>query len=141
MARMRPFRDNPLNSTLVDGVRRVGFRKWYERELLSSHAHMVLAVLGAIALLGSPENMRGLPVHEQLLSLSTFVISGAICYWALRRYLFLLMRAETVANQANCEDCGEYGRFTIDHFDAAPMQAHVCCMKCAHKWTISTEGA
>jgi hypothetical protein len=34
---------NPLNRSLADGIRRVGFRKWYERELLSSHAHMALA--------------------------------------------------------------------------------------------------
>jgi hypothetical protein len=36
---------NHLNSRLYDGIRKVGFRKWYERELLSSHAHMVLAFL------------------------------------------------------------------------------------------------
>ena len=31
---------NPLNRPLAEGIRRVGFRKWYERELLSSHAQI-----------------------------------------------------------------------------------------------------
>src|SRR5690348_13806538 len=48
-----------LNIDLAEGVRRVGFRKWYERELLTSHAHMVLAFLAVIGMLGSFEAMRG----------------------------------------------------------------------------------
>jgi hypothetical protein len=28
---------------LAEGIRKHGFRKWYERELLQSHAHMLLA--------------------------------------------------------------------------------------------------
>jgi hypothetical protein len=131
---MNPLRDNPLNARLADGVRRVGFRKWYERELLSSHAHMVLAVLAVIGMLGSLEAMRGAPQGEQFLDLVLVLASGLIAFWALRRYLFLLMRAEVVANQASCEDCGEYGRFSID--DDRPPQTRVCCLKCRHKWVI-----
>lgn len=136
---MNPLHDNPLNARLADGVRRVGFRKWYERELLASHAHMVLAVLAVIAMLGSLEAMRGVPYSEQFMNLVFLLASGVIGYWALRRYLFLLMRAEVVANQASCEDCGEYGRFTIVDAHDDPLQTRVCCMKCAHKWTISAE--
>mgnify|MGYP006189543023 CR=1 FL=1 len=39
---------NPLNRTLVQGIQDLGFRRWYERELLSSHAHMTLAILAAV---------------------------------------------------------------------------------------------
>ena len=138
---MNPLRDNPLNARLADGVRRVGFRKWYERELLSSHAHMVLALLGVIAMLGSMEAMRGMPYSQQFMNLVMLITSGLIAFWALRRYLFLLMRAEVVANQASCEDCGEYGRFTIDELNGLPMQTRVCCMKCTHRWTIMSEDA
>jgi hypothetical protein len=28
---------------LSDGIRRIGFRKWYERTLLASHAHLCCA--------------------------------------------------------------------------------------------------
>ena len=100
-----------------------------------------LALLGVIAMLGSMEAMRGVPYSQQFMNFVMLVVSGLIAFWALRRYLFLLMRAEVVANQANCGDCGTYGRFTIDDVDGAPMQTRVCCMKCTHKWTISSEGA
>jgi hypothetical protein len=130
-------RENPLNAPLADGVRRVGFRKWYERELLSSHAHMVLAFLAVIALLGSFEAMRGATAGDQPLHVLGLLASAAIGIWALRRYLFLLMRAEEVANQANCADCGTYGRFRIVGENRDGQQTHVCCLKCQHNWTIS----
>ena len=136
---MKPASDNPLNAPLAEGVRRVGFRKWYERELLSSHAHMVLAVLAVIALLGSFEAMGNATGGMQFTNLLCVVASAAVSYWALRRYLFLLMRAEVVANQAACQDCGSYGRFQVVRAQHEGRSAQVTCMKCAHKWTISTE--
>ena len=133
---MNPLRDNPLNARLADGVRRVGFRKWYERELLSSHAHMVLAVLAVIGMIGSFEALRGASAVERVMDLVFVAVCAVIGLWALRRYLFLLMRAEDFANQANCEDCGEYGRFTVVEDDEQRLQTRVCCMKCSHKWVI-----
>lgn len=50
--------NNPFNPPLAEGIRRFGFRKWYERELLSSHAHMLLALLSTIALLASFEGFQ-----------------------------------------------------------------------------------
>jgi len=132
-------RENPLNAPLADGVRRVGFRKWYERELLSSHAHMVLAFLAVIALLGSFEAMRGASAGDQALHVLGLFASAGIGVWALRRYLFLLMRAEEVANQASCADCGTYGRFRVVGEDRQAQETKVCCLKCQHNWTISTE--
>lgn len=127
---------NYLNRRLSDGVRRVGFRKWYERELLSSHAHMLLALLCTIALMGSMEAFGGGTLAEKLLDIVFFVVSGAIGLWALRRYLYLLMHAEEVANQAVCPQCQEYGRFTVASEDRRSDQVTVCCRKCQHHWTI-----
>ena len=93
---------NRLNLRLAEGIRRVGFRKWYERELLSSHAHMLLAFLCVIALMASMEAFRDGSPGEKLLDVMLCIISGTTGLWALRRYLFLLMHAEEVANQANC---------------------------------------
>lgn len=136
---MNPFRDNPLNATLAAGVRRVGFRKWYERELLSSHAHMVLAVFSVIALLASFEAFGRASAGDQLADLACILISAAVTYWALRRYLFLLMRAEVIANQANCDDCGAYGRFQVVSEAHGGNEARVACLKCTHRWTITSE--
>jgi hypothetical protein len=133
------MRDNPLNARLADGITRVGFRKWYERELLSSHAHMVLAFLSVIGLLGSLEAARGAPPGEKLMDLVFAVLCAAIALWALRRYLFLLTRAEDVANQANCADCGEYGRFVVVADRRASHETEVRCRKCEHQWVISSD--
>jgi hypothetical protein len=130
---------NPLNHGMADGIRRVGFRKWYERELLSSHAHLVLTVLSSVGLLGSFEAMRGAAESDRALNVLYVLLCIGIALWSLRRYVYLLTRAEDLANQANCESCGEYGRFTVTHSHAASRDTEVCCRRCAHKWVI-TEG-
>ena len=68
---------NPFNPTLADGIRRHGFRKWYERELLSSHAHMVLALLASVALIASFEAFQGGSWNEKLLN-TGFVLACAV---------------------------------------------------------------
>lgn len=137
---MKPAPANPLNYRLADGVRRLGFRKWYERELLSSHAHMVLAVLAVIAMLASFEAFRDASGPGKLMDVLFVIVCAGIGYWALRRYLFLLMRAEVVANQAVCGQCGEYGRFDVVGEDRPNDETRVCCRKCAFQWTINDGG-
>lgn len=120
-----------------DRIRRIGFRKWYERELMSSHAHLLLCVLSVIAMLASFEAASGASTDEKMMDMLFVVMSGAIALWALRRFLFLNLRAEGVANQASCGDCGEYGRFHVVGEDRDPDSTQVRCKKCAHLWTIS----
>ena len=86
---------------MVESVKRIGFRKWYERQLLSSHAHMVLAFLSMIAVVGSMEAFRGTGGDGQTVNVLFVLVCGVIGLWAIRRYLFLLLRAEHAANQAN----------------------------------------
>ncbi len=129
---------NPFNPRLAEGVRRFGFRKWYERELLSSHAHLLLTLLSSIALIGMLEVFKGGSLEEKLLDVLLFVASGCIGLWALRRYLFLLMYAEEVANQASCPDCGAYARFDVVSEDRRSGQLGVCCRACRHGWTITS---
>lgn len=131
----RPPR-NLLNRPLAEGVRRVGFKKWYERELLSGHAHMVLALLATVALLGSFEAFRDASLADKLLDVLFVITSAAIGLWSLRRYLYLLMHAEVVANQANCPQCGEYGRFEVTAENRHTSLTHVRCRQCAHIWPI-----
>lgn len=134
---MNLLHDNPFNPPLAAGVRRLGFRKWYERELLSSHAHMVLCVLAVIGLLGSLEAMRLASLAGKVMNVAAILACAAIAGWALRRYFFLLTRAEDIANQANCDACGTYGRFKV--VGDTPGSTRVCCTRCAHQWTIRTE--
>lgn len=131
----RPPR-NPLNRPLAEGVRRLGFKKWYERELLSGHAHMLLALLAIVALLGSFEAFRDAALADKLMNVLFVILCAAIGLWSLRRYLFLLMHAEVVANQANCPQCGEYGRFEVTAENRHQLLTHVRCRQCSHIWSI-----
>jgi recombinational DNA repair protein (RecF pathway) len=134
--RMKLPREAPVDRHLSDAIERVGFRRWYERELLSSHAHLVLALLSAVAMLASLEAFSGASPAEKLMDIAFMIVSGAVTLWALRRYLYLMMRAEGVATQASCGDCGTYGRFKVVGQDRNPGEAQVCCSKCAHQWTL-----
>jgi hypothetical protein len=116
---------------------RLGFRKWYERELLSGHAHLVLSILSVVALMASMESFRDGP-SVRLENVVFVVVSGAIGLWALRRYLFLTMRAEAIANQAVCSGCGEYGRFGVVGQNPSRHETEVCCRRCSHRWVIDT---
>ena len=98
---------------LADGIRKHGFRKWYERELLQSHAHLALTFLCGIGVAASMElafKVRG--PADQLSDLSAVLLCASVGIWALRRYLFLLMRAELIATHTRTVDeraCGGVG--------------------------------
>jgi hypothetical protein len=134
---------NPLNRTLADGIRRVGFRKWYERELLSSHAHMALALFAVVALIASFEAFQGASTDDKLLNTVFVVICAAVSLWALRRYLYLLMHAEEMANQANCAQCQAYGQLQLqdpqERRDPARLLVPVCCKRCGFCWNLEDD--
>ena len=122
---------------LAAGIRKHGFRKWYERELLRSHAHMALTFVCMVGLLAAFEAAsRFKSWGDQAIDLAAVVICGGGGLWALRRYLSLLMYAESAANQADCPSCGTYARFRLVQADAQDERARVCCRQCEHQWTI-----
>jgi hypothetical protein len=129
---------NYFNHSLATGIQKVGFRKWYERELLSSHAHMILAFLCIIGVMAAFEAFRGGTLADKLFDAGAIVICAGVGLWALRRYLALLMNAENIANQANCPDCAAYGLFTLLSEDSQHQRTNVRCRKCAHEWTIES---
>lgn len=123
---------------LAEGLRKHGFRKWYERELLSSHVHMVLLLLCTIGLLAAFEvYSRSAPLADQLIDVGAVMLFAVVGVWALRRYLYLLMHAEQVANQAVCANCKTYGRFSLVEESRQRGEVKVRCSKCAHEWAIS----
>ncbi len=119
------------------GIRKHGFRKWYERELMYSHAHMALTficMLGVLAAFEAASKDRG--SVDQLIDVATLFVCVGVGLWALRRYLSLLMHAEHVAHQADCPACGTYARFKLLRSDAQDERVLVCCRQCDHEWTI-----
>jgi len=124
--------------SLAEGIRKHGFRKWYERELLQSHAHLVLTFLCAIGLFAAIEGLGRFPTwSDKISNLVALACSTVIGIWALRRYLYLLTHAEAVANQAECPHCQTYARFTLVHADRSQENVDVQCKKCEHRWHIS----
>lgn len=119
---------------LASGIRKHGFRKWYERELLSSHAHMVLTFVCAVGLLAAFEGSAQGRDGADLLGIGLCAATGI---WALRRYLYLLTHAESVAHQADCPGCGSYARFDLVSADASGDEVAVRCRLCRREWTIS----
>lgn len=131
-----------IPQSIQQSIQKQGFRKWYERQLLTGHSHLVLVVLCALAVAGAVELFSRQPDTGRLQMLASVAVSAAIGIWALRRYLFLLVRAELIANQAVCAACQTYGRWVIEAQTAAdeateqPAQMRVCCRKCEARWLI-----
>jgi hypothetical protein len=123
---------------LAAGIRKHGFRKWYERELLQSHGHLALCficLVGVFAAFEALTRFRGW--LDQVIDIVAIGACIAAGLWSLRRYLFLLHHAELVAHQAECRQCGEYGRLRLIGEDLGQEQVRVGCKKCQHEWTIA----
>ena len=71
---------------------------------------------------------------DQAIDFSAIVVCAAGGLWALRRYLFLLMRAEAIAQQAECPHCQAYGR--LDCEAEREDEVRVRCRRCGHRWSI-----
>jgi predicted Zn finger-like uncharacterized protein len=122
---------------LAQGIRKHGFRKWYEHQLLQSHAHLVLTFLSTIGLFATFEVFdRRAPLSDQLGDLLSVVLCTAVGIWALRRYLYLLNHAEATAHQADCPQCKTYARFDLLGDDARAHRVEVRCRHCGHRWPI-----
>jgi hypothetical protein len=122
----------------VQTIRCLGFRKWYEHELLQSHAHLVLLLLATIALLAAVDaysvQLAGI---EQLKVLGCAAVSAVIGIWALRQYLYRLNHAQFVADQAVCRRCDTYAKWDLLEERSAGTYLRVCCRRCGHRWEIS----
>ena len=104
----------------------------------------MLLLLCALAAMGALEafSQRG---SAKLLMVASLLAAAAIGAWAVRRYLYFLLRAETIANQASCASCKAYARWQVEQIEpAGPGDARnpdsgairVRCRRCAHVWRI-----
>ena len=126
---------------LADRIREKGFRKWYEGELLSGHAHLVLCflcVVGVVAAFKAASRAQSLT--ERAYDGMVVVACAAAGLWALRRYLYRMTRAEAIAQQADCPQCGTYARFTLVQSDPGQRWVRVCCRQCSREWQIDDDG-
>jgi hypothetical protein len=123
--------------TLAEGIRRHGFRKWYERRLLTGHAHLAFLLMCVLGLMMALEAAtRPQAATDRAADIAIVLLCVGAGLWALRRYLFLLTHAEAVANQAECATCKTYGRLDLLESNATGDEVIVRCRKCGHEWRI-----
>jgi hypothetical protein len=130
------------------GIRKLGFKRWFERELLESHVYLVTLFLCLILIIALFEQLGsragGL---ERALMYAAIIGGGAIGIFSLNRYTALLFRALRLAGQSTCKNCGAYARFgVLDSArglieDAADDRDRpwlkVKCKTCGHEWTMA----
>lgn len=138
--------------TPADGIRKLGFRRWYERQLIEGHMYFVTCFLCLIAVASSIEQIdwRGPVLHSTFL-LTVIVAGGVLCVMSLRWYNFLLARAEILGAQSSCAQCRAYGVLAVvegggdndqpgDRMGAADgTWIRVRCKKCSHTWIMETD--
>jgi hypothetical protein len=128
--------------SLDDAIRQRGFRRWYERQLFESHAHLVTGVLSLLMMAIAIEMIEFRKSFAGLLALLAIAIVGAgLCVFAWRQFTRLLFRAEYLAERATCGACRTYARFEVIGSRRVPesltgCSLHVRCRKCTHAWTI-----
>jgi hypothetical protein len=120
-------------------IARHGFRRWYERELIRGHAHLVMVLLSAVAAMGAAEAFGQQQGLQRLVPVVCLLVAAGLGVWALRRYLFHLSLAEALAHQAECPHCRTYARWQADGpavDEPGNLRLPVRCRACGGRWTI-----
>lgn len=114
-------------------IRKLGFKRWYERQLIESHAWLVTCLLCGIAIAASLEMVNFKNPGATLLTLAFVFTAGLIVMHGFRRYQVLMGLAEEIASHSTCPACNAYAKFrAIDENPRMKVQ----CRKCGHEWTI-----
>lgn len=133
----------------AESIVRLGFRRWYERQLIESHAYLVTGFLCLIVVCASIEefSIRAAGFRPFIMLVLT-AGAGLIGIFSWRRYLAMLGRAEHIAERSTCKKCHAYGAITVTASgpDRAPALISpdrpaaswlaVKCRKCGNEWKI-----
>jgi len=134
-------------------ITRLGFRKWYERELIKSHAALVTCFLCGILIAALVETLNFREFGWRPLSMMLLIAGTAVLGWSSwRAYITVLKRAEVYGERSSCPnpECLTYGRFDVlssgvDSVPSASAQAvapldyawmQVKCRKCGTGWRM-----
>ena len=132
-------------------IRKLGFRRWYERQLIDCHLALVTCFLSALVMAACLEGVNLLELNGRALSMLMVVFVAGIVGWlAWRRYITVLERAERYGQRSTCPECLTYARFEIvatgvDSIPGevalavAPLAApwlRVKCRKCGTLWRM-----
>lgn len=114
-------------------IERLGFKRWYERQLIESHAWLVSCFLCGLAIAATLEvNGFSLKSVSGFVTIGFVYVAGLVCWYSLKRYRTLMARAERLSEQSTCQTCRTYAAFSV----VTPQPMSVRCRKCAHEWTL-----
>lgn len=128
---------------LAEAIRKRGFRRWYERQLYESHAHLITGLLCLITMAVAVEMIEFRRSVGGLLALvAVAAAGGGLCVYAWRQFTQRLALAEYLAARATCQACRVYGRFEVLAATPAPESPggcvlHVRCRNCGHEWAMA----
>ncbi len=115
-------------------IERLGFKRWYERQLTEGHAWLVSVILCGLAIAALLE-LTGFRLSSAagLLTLGVVYVIGLVGWHSFERYRTIMQQAQRLAQQSTCKGCSAYAAFSII---AEHPRISVRCLKCAHEWTF-----
>jgi hypothetical protein len=135
--------------TPAEGIDKLGFRRWYERQLIEGHVYFITCFLSLITIAACMELIDWkAPAAQVAFMLSIIVAGGVLCIVSLRRYNFLLLRAECFGSQSSCTHCSTYGVLKVLRAGTGEERTRglvrradnpwICvrCKKCGHEWRM-----
>jgi hypothetical protein len=125
----------------IEGIRKLGFRKWYERQLVEGHLYLVMMILAMLMAAAGYEVLSTEKTAFALLFDGAIVAAGALLAWfSWRRYTSKMIIAEHVGGQASCPGCRRYGFRAVPVSEsgpqARPLQLIASCRQCGTRWPI-----
>lgn len=118
-------------------IAKLGFRRWYERRLIESHAWLVTSLLCALAIAVSFEAMSFREsIANALITTAFCFVGGMICWYGLRQYGTIMRQADGLSQHSRCTSCKEYDKFQmIGEFPTMTVR----CRKCGNQWDLDPE--
>lgn len=139
---------------VVDRIRELGFRQWYERELIFAHLWLVTCFLGMVVVLAGVE-VLGIKetLTQNLAGLALGIGGGLVSLYSWARYQARMTLAERLGDHATCGRCGTYAIFKVlsggdgaggrmgqsdddSEDDPGGVWLRVRCKRCEHEWAI-----
>jgi hypothetical protein len=130
-------------------IRKLGFRRWYERQLILCHAALVTCLLCGILIAALMEELNMSVGWQHAYVIAIVVSAAALGLYSWRRYITVLERAERYGERSTCPECKTYARFDIlstgldeaapAALAVAPLEAawlRVQCRKCGTAWRM-----
>ncbi len=127
----------------IERLRELGFRKWYERQLIDGHASLVLAILAVVIMACGFELVSIRDQSMGIVGHGLLIFGGCVLAWkSLQRYQRVMIDAEWVGKNANCPSCGKHGfKWPKDDppDDEKGLAIKALCGRCKTRWKIDLE--